>query len=290
MTTDRAGLHVFDLDGTLLRSDATLSPFARDGLNSLLDAGTLLTVASARSAVAMRNLLAGVRLVLPVIELNGAFLTDLATGAHLAHRTLGPHTVALTLDVLDGIGAEPVLTTWDGTADRVLHGPGADPATAWYVAEKAAYADPRLTPCADLRAATATTRTAAVIAFVPDSRAAAAVAALEAALSTAGLAGEAHVLAAANRYVPGWSEVQIAHAEAEKGLAVRHLAEVTGLTDARLTVYGDHLNDLPMFAVADRRVAPANAHPEVLARATTVTAGNDEDGIVRHLLDGGPPC
>lgn len=286
----RSGLHVFDLDGTLLRSDATLSPFARDGLNSLLDAGMSLTVASARSAVAMRSLLAGVRLTLPVIELNGAFLTDLATGAHLAHRTLRPGAVTTTLDVLARIGAEPVLTTWDGTTDRVLHGPGGDPASAWYVAEKAAYGDPRLTPCADPRAAAGATRTAAVIAFVPDPEAAAAVAALEAALSAAGLAGEACVLAAANRYVPGWTEVQIAHAQAEKGFAVRHLAEFTGLAGAPLTVYGDHLNDLPMFAVADRRVAPANAHPDVLARATTVTGANDEDGIVRHLLDGDPPC
>ncbi|MFD7263497.1 HAD family hydrolase [Streptomyces sp. NPDC059874] len=277
----RSGLHVLDLDGTLLRSDATLSPYARDGLNALLDDGVRLTVASARSAVAIRSLLAGVRLTLPVIELGGAFLTDFATGRHLAHRTLGPEVVTAALDVLARIPAEPVLTTWDGTTDRVLHGPGRDPATAWYVAEKADYGDPRLTPCADPRAAAALTRTALLVAFVPDAEAAAVVDALEAALS-----GAACVLATENRYVPGWSEVQIGHPQAEKGLAVRHLTEVTGLADAHLTVYGDHLNDLPMFAVADRSVAPANAHPEVLARAGTVTAANDEDGIVRHLLEG----
>ena len=41
-------LYICDLDGTLLRSDATLSDFARDGLNRLIDAGARLTVASAR--------------------------------------------------------------------------------------------------------------------------------------------------------------------------------------------------------------------------------------------------
>lgn len=54
-------------------------------------------------------------------------------------------------------------------------------------------------------------------------------------------------------------------------------------------MYGDHLNDLPMFAVADRAVAPANAHPDVRARAAVVTAANDEDGVVRYLLDGDTP-
>ncbi|MFD5483305.1 HAD family hydrolase [Streptomyces hawaiiensis] len=286
MTDDRRpGLHVFDLDGTLLRSDATLSPYARDGLNALLDAGTALTVASARSAVAIRKLLDGVRLTLPVVELNGAFLTDLATGHHLAHATLDPTVAATALDALARLSAEPVLTTWDGSADRVLHGPGDDPATAWYIAEKRAYGDPRLASCQDPYAAVDGVRTAAVIAFVPDGEAATAVAALE---STLG--GTVGIMAAANRYVPGWTEIQVAHPEAEKGLAVRRLARGAGLASARLTVYGDHLNDLPMFAVAERAVAPSNAHPDVLARAWAVTASNDEDGVIRYLLDGTPPC
>ena len=50
---------VCDLDGTLLRSDATLSGFARDGLNRLIDAGVHVTVASGRSLQAMRALLDG---------------------------------------------------------------------------------------------------------------------------------------------------------------------------------------------------------------------------------------
>lgn len=53
---------VCDLDGTLLRSDATLSGFARDGLNRLIDAGVHVTVASGRSLQAMRALLDGVEL------------------------------------------------------------------------------------------------------------------------------------------------------------------------------------------------------------------------------------
>jgi 5-amino-6-(5-phospho-D-ribitylamino)uracil phosphatase len=71
-------LYVRDLDGTLLRSDATLSGFARDGINRLLGAGVQLTLASARGTAGMRALLDGIRLRLPVIELNGAFVSDMA--------------------------------------------------------------------------------------------------------------------------------------------------------------------------------------------------------------------
>jgi hypothetical protein len=81
-------LYVCDLDGTLLRSDATLSGFARDSINRLLDAGVHLTLASARGTAGMRTLLDGVRLRLPVIELNGAFVSDMRSGRHVAGNVL----------------------------------------------------------------------------------------------------------------------------------------------------------------------------------------------------------
>jgi hydroxymethylpyrimidine pyrophosphatase-like HAD family hydrolase len=92
------------------------------------------------------------------------------------------------------------------------------------------------------------------------------------------------VTSAPNGYVPGYSEVQVAHPEAEKGSAVSRLLESLGLGDHRLTVFGDHLNDLPMFDVADHAVATANANPAVLARADRVVEANDDDGVVRFLL------
>ena len=52
-----ATLYVSDLDGTLLQPDATLSRFARSGLEELLADGALFTVASARSVVSMNAIL-----------------------------------------------------------------------------------------------------------------------------------------------------------------------------------------------------------------------------------------
>jgi hydroxymethylpyrimidine pyrophosphatase-like HAD family hydrolase len=49
-------------------------------------------------------------------------------------------------------------------------------------------------------------------------------------------------------------------------------------------VFGDMPNDVPMFQWARwRRVAVANAHPEVLALADEVTASNDADGVAAWL-------
>ena len=58
-----------------------------------------------------------------------------------------------------------------------------------------------------------------------------------------------------------------------------------GLLGANVVACGDHLNDLGLFSIAERRIAPANAHSAILERADEVVRPNDEDGIVRYLLD-----
>ena len=90
---------------------------------------------------------------------------------------------------------------------------------------------------------------------------------------------------AANVYWPGWTEITIQHRDAVKGAAIPALLAACGSPGVDVVACGDHLNDLSMFAVAAHSIAPANAHPEVLERATEVVGANDEDGIVRHLLD-----
>ena len=61
-------IYVSDLDGTLLRDDATLSAFSRNVLRELLRNDIPFTVASARNVTSIRAILAGLKLHLPVIE------------------------------------------------------------------------------------------------------------------------------------------------------------------------------------------------------------------------------
>jgi Cof subfamily protein (haloacid dehalogenase superfamily) len=272
-------IYVCDLDGTLLRSDGTLSDFSRDGLNRLLDAGVRLTVASSRGTSAMRALLAGVDLRLPVIEFNGAFVSELESGRHLASNPLSASVAGAVVEAILATGTDPVLSTWDGSRDRVHFGQRLNMGTSWYLEEKRAYGDPRLTPCEDLLAVAGQEEVASVVGFVQDAQAAT----LTRHLRELGGAG-AVVHSAQNYYCPGWSEVQVQHRAAEKGAALTALLDACGAVDAEVIACGDHLNDLGLFAIADRNVVPENAHPAALEKATQIVASNDEDGVVRYLL------
>lgn len=116
-------LYICDLDGTLLRSDATLSDFARDGINELIEAGVCLTVASARGTAGMRALLDGVRLQLPVIELNGAFVSDMHSGRHVASNILSEQDACAALGVILATGMDPVVSTWGSPRSSPLRQP-----------------------------------------------------------------------------------------------------------------------------------------------------------------------
>ncbi|WP_436773323.1 HAD family hydrolase [Yinghuangia sp. YIM S09857] len=275
-------LIVCDLDGTLLRPDATASAYTRGALNRLASAGVALTIATARGVPSVRALLAGVELPLPVVELGGAYISDAVTGEHFVHHTLDRDVTIALVDALAVAGIEPTLTSWDGTADHVDFGALGNDSVRWFHDEKAALGDPRLRYCPDFRALARSAQVVLVRLAAPHADAE-----RVAGLIAAACGDRASVLAIRNDYCPGWTEFSVAAPTADKGTAVRVLRDRLGHTGP-LVVCGDHLNDLSMFAVAtgprDRRVVPANAHPDVLALATDVTGPSDADGVARYLL------
>jgi alkylation response protein AidB-like acyl-CoA dehydrogenase/hydroxymethylpyrimidine pyrophosphatase-like HAD family hydrolase len=64
-----------------------------------------------------------------------------------------------------------------------------------------------------------------------------------------------------------------------KGTALAALAGRLGIAPRDVVAFGDMVNDLPMLAWAGTSYGVANAHPAVLAAVDHVTGGNDEDGV-----------
>jgi Cof subfamily protein (haloacid dehalogenase superfamily) len=82
----------------------------------------------------------------------------------------------------------------------------------------------------------------------------------------------------------GLNYVEICPANVDKGTGLAVVAESVGVDPQDVLVFGDMPNDLPMFAWAGwGRVAMANAHPSLMAVADEVTLSNDEDGVAIYL-------
>jgi Cof subfamily protein (haloacid dehalogenase superfamily) len=82
----------------------------------------------------------------------------------------------------------------------------------------------------------------------------------------------------------GLGFIEICPPGVDKATGLAIVAETLGVDPAEVLVFGDMPNDLPMFEWAGwARVAVANAHPDVLAAADEVTARNDDDGVALYL-------
>ncbi len=76
----------------------------------------------------------------------------------------------------------------------------------------------------------------------------------------------------------------ILHKDADKSHGIRSVQEYCDFDLKCLTVFGDNLNDLGMFELANTSVAVANAHKEIKEQADIVLRHtNDEDGVARYL-------
>jgi hypothetical protein len=73
--------------------------------------------------------------------------------------------------------------------------------------------------------------------------------------------------------------LEISAAGVTKAFALERLAAEHDVVPADVIAFGDMINDIPLLRWAGRGIAVANAHPDVIAIADEITASNDDDGV-----------
>jgi Cof subfamily protein (haloacid dehalogenase superfamily) len=271
-------LYISDLDGTLLRNDARLSEYSRAALAALLAEGLPFSVATARGVASIRPILQGIRLALPVIASNGAFLSNLETGRHEVVNAMdGAIAEDLYREIVRlGCGA-PLLSTYDGTSECVYHEDPANDGMRWYLEDRVANRDERLR-----RAENAADMLADQVICMTVIGLAAPLSELEIALRERyGAHIETHFFE--NGYSPGWHWVTVHDRRATKAQGARSLVELCGLDPHELVVFGDHVNDVKLFEIAAHAVAVANAEEAVKRVATHIIGSNEDDSVVKYI-------
>jgi Cof subfamily protein (haloacid dehalogenase superfamily) len=249
-------LAAIDVDGTLLRSDGTVSDRTRDALAAAREAGMLIVLVSARHPGSLAEVARAAGLRGLAICSNGATVYDLDRGRVVRERTLASEVAArlvrglrekvpgirFAVETAAQLAFEPEFSAWD-----------------WEPPEGT-----RLADALDLVADPVTR-----LIMRHDGYEVEVLAAL-----ARELAGDS-----ASVVVPGTWTVELSAAGVNKASALAELCDELGLEASDVIAFGDFLNDLPMLAWAGRSVAVANAHPDVIDEADEVTASNDEDGV-----------
>lgn len=270
-------LYVSDLDGTLLNSRAELSPISRDLLKEMVDDGVFFTVASARSVSSIRQMLKGLSLRLPVIEFNGAFISDLETGRHEITNAIDSAIASDLYHIMAKGGFVPFLSTFNGKEDCLYHPVPTNDGAQWYFQDRKLKGDPRLRESEDLTASLKE-KVVCLTGIGKEDE----LTELAAQVSAEyGDSLELHLFE--NQYSPGWHWLTVHDHRATKDQAIRSLMKSFGLSERALVVFGDQINDLKMFAIADEAVAVENAVPELKEKATIMIGRNDHDSVAKFI-------
>jgi HAD superfamily hydrolase (TIGR01484 family) len=256
-----------DLDGTLLRSDESVSQRTRDALAAATAAGAAHIVVTGRAVPWTRHILDDLGYRGLAVCGQGAQVYD--AGAHrlLTSVTLDRQLAGVALAKIEAeVGPLHLAASRDGLEGEVLVGPG-------YAVTGTLPSTP-LTDASDLWAAPLNKIYIQHPELSDDELA---VAAREAAggFVTVAMAGE--------------GIVELLPLGLSKATGLSLAARRLGMKAADTVAFGDMPNDIPMFAWASRGVAMANAHEELRAVADEVTSSNEEDGIalvLERLLDG----
>jgi hypothetical protein len=272
-------LFVSDLDGTLLDRNARLSPFTRRHLLESLRGGLPFTVASARSIHTIAPILEGLPIELPIVELNGAMVTDLRHKQPLICHALEASVAETVMGWALSCNVPPFVSSYTGGQQRLyppLH--LANAGIAWYDASRREARDPRLCAAADPRSLLGQQ---IVCLTLIASRATLASLLLVIQTTWIGLTSS---LLYENMYQPGWYWLTVQSQFATKAHALEQIAIRAGVTLAQTTVFGDEINDIPMFEVAGHGVAVENAVPELKRIAKQVIGPHHQDSVIQYLL------
>jgi len=252
-----------DLDGTVVRSDGTISSRTRAALGLVEDSGATLVFVTGRPPRWMHTVANETDHRGLAICANGALVYDLHTEDVVAEFPLDVDTLRAAIKMLRAEIPDGYFAVEYGTEFAREHGYR----VRW---------DPDAPEISVVGLERLYDRPAAKLLLRHEDR-------------------EADELLAAARDVlgdlaevthsspTGHGLLEISAVGVSKATTLARLCERRGIDAAHVMAFGDMPNDLPMLAWAGTAYAMANAHPDVLAAVDRHTASNDEDGVAMVL-------
>jgi Cof subfamily protein (haloacid dehalogenase superfamily) len=272
-------LYISDLDGTLLNRESRLSVATEQMLQHLLMDGLDFTIATLRSISSVQPIFRNITLHLPIIELNGAFITDLRTGDKLEINALDT-TVRLPLyNALKESGVSPIILTHNDSADKLYFGEITNTGIEGYYTNRIMHQDPRVRTYTDASDLTAHQWVGVTVIDRSDVLA-------NCRNELESMFHEAiNVNLTESIQTPEFVWMTISALEATKAHAIKSIQERFGFQEHAVVSFGDQLIDIPMFQVSDLAIAVQNAPEEVKNAAGQIIGPHDTDAVVKYLYE-----
>lgn len=261
-------LYVSDLDGTLLRSDERTSEYTNDVINRLVARGMIFSYATARSFQTSHRVTAGLNANFPLIIYNGAMVVDNRGGELLLKNFFDESAKDIVRDLVTS-NVYPIVYGFVDGVERFS-----------YIPEKCgegmrAFVDSRRGDRRERQVFDVDSLLEGELFYFTciDSR--------EKLAPLYDKYRERYHCVFQEDIYTGHQWLEIMPKAASKANAIAQLKERIGCE--KLVVFGDGLNDVDMFEIADEAYAVKNAADELKRMATAVIDSNDLDGVAKWL-------
>ncbi len=268
-------LYITDLDGTLLNSQSAVPDESIKIINALLEKGMRFTVATARTPATVVPLLQQLKLDIPAILMNGAVLYDVQHKRYIHTHPFTDDSAIQYTSLLESRGLVPFVYRIDENMLHVFHEPLNNDAQRQFKRERENSPYKEFITVGDYK--TVLTGNPPLFLLVIDR-----LDRLQTAAAEIERIGNCSLYCYQDVLNPTYGNLEIYPRGVSKAATAQLV--VDQLNPWEVVAFGDNLNDLPLFARADRRYATANALDEVKRQANAVIDSHDNNGVARFLL------
>lgn len=265
-------LYVSDLDSTLLRSDATLSEFTINTINSLSQKGLMFSFATARSAKTATQVTKGLVGDTPIIVYTGTFITDRNTKQRLVSCFMESAEIELVRKAVNVFSLVPIVYAFIEDEEKFIYSASVVSDNVLKFVKTREEDSRRLEISGSFE--NMLKGDIFYFAFMEPKEKLFPVYEF--------LKDKCNCLFQPDNYTDNWF-LEVMPKMATKANGALRLKEMTGAD--RLVVFGDGYNDMELFRVADESYAVSNAVPELKEIATGVIGSCDEDAVAYWLLE-----
>ena len=267
-------LFVTDLDGTLLNSNKEVSIKSTEILNKLIDNGVNFTIATARTPATVVDLLQDVNLKLPAVLMNGVLLYDIKEEKYINIKEIEKDTVDKVFDILNKFDKNAMVYGIRNNHLWVYH---KEFEYSWEYNFYKERADRKQKTFLKVENYQESIKESKIINFIVFDK----YEKIKGIYEELKKIDEISVEYYEDIYEKGCYFLEAYSAEASKANGIKLLSDY--IEHDKLICFGDNLNDIPMFELADEFYATANAVESVKEISTDVIGSCDEDGVALFM-------
>lgn len=264
-------LAVFDVDGTILNDSHQLEEEVAASLRNISNKGVTVALATGRSMYTVKHIRESIDSKMPLILLNGGWVHNSATEEDWLSLNLDNKIAMKAIEFLREWGFEYIVQK--GIPEAHIFYYDTMDENNRERAERIGRNEVRCRKVDDIMSVL-NEDPAEITILDSDER----IAECRNRLAKAGL--DCRLTYSTSPFSKGYSWLEILHPNAEKGYALKLLADRMGLRREEVLAVGDNYNDMEMIKWAGVGVAVGNAVPELKEAADFVLNGNS-DGICR---------